>query len=365
MPNFVDKENLPQYKFFHNMLEEKTEYVNIIADFMAANYIFTCSKKNRDLKQYRKSLYLLGRVKKQLPEFLYIREEDQKRCGKDIATKNINLLQKKMERYIDILLALPFFQGDQMTCQIEVDNELLAKLTDGQKEKLYEYDQKSGKYFLKVLSIPKLLLISREVYQQHLQRKLTEIDCEQLGSIMSEDVHYIVNIQEESESETAYMVIKDRQQVHIESMHREKGIEKKYLNSLFEITAEMTSVLLSLLDYLKEIEKIERDRRKYAEKGIWGQGYLKKQRYVQKYVDKNSIKVFDIKNAGSVLESAYFSKKHKDGKSYQKIGYEVMPHARKGHYRRYKSGKTIYVRATFVHKENYRGVQLAHRLNKA
>ena len=89
-----------------------------------------------------------------------------------------------------------------MTCQIEADNELLAKLTKGQKEKLYEYDQKSGKYFSKVLSVPKLLLINREVYQQHLQRNLTEIDCEQLGSMMSEDVHYIVNIQEERQSET-------------------------------------------------------------------------------------------------------------------------------------------------------------------
>ena len=80
---------------------------------------------------------------------------------------------------------------------------------------------------------------------------------------------------------------------------------------------------------------------------------------------KNSIKVFDIKNTDSVLEAAYFSKKYKGSKTYQKVGYEVMPHARKGHYRRYKSGKIIYVRATFVHKEKYRGIQSAHRLNEA
>lgn len=87
MPKFVDKENLPQYKFFHNMLEEKTRHNDIISDFMTANYIFTCSKKKRDLKQYRESLYLLSRVKQQIPEFLYKRVEDQKRCGKDIAKK--------------------------------------------------------------------------------------------------------------------------------------------------------------------------------------------------------------------------------------------------------------------------------------
>lgn len=52
------------------------------------------------------------------------------------------------------------------------------------------------------------------------------------------------------------------------------------------------------------------------------------------------------------------------GLAYRKAGYEVTPHTRKGHYRTYKSGKTVYVKSSIIHKEKYEGIQSAHRLNQ-
>lgn len=67
-----------------------------------------------------------------------------------------------------------------------------------------------------------------------------------------------------------------------------------------------------------------------------------------------------------IKELYYFSTKGRGkGAAYCKIGYEKTPHTRKGHYRRYKSGKIVYVKATVAHKEKYGGIQSAHRINQA
>lgn len=42
----------------------------------------------------------------------------------------------------------------------------------------------------------------------------------------------------------------------------------------------------------------------------------------------------------------------------------MLPHTRRGHYRKYKNGKTVYVKAAIIHKEKYEGIQSAHRLNQ-
>lgn len=366
MPKFVDKENLPQYKYFHNMLKRDADQKEMVANFITANYIFTGLKKKRDMKQYRESLNMLGKVKKQIPEFLYKKEEDQRRCSKDVNTKNLNILHRKMEKYIDILLVLPFFQGSQMNCQIEVDDAILEKLSKAQKERLYEYEPKDGKYYTKVMSIPKLLLINKDLYQQYLLCELSDSDCNELDRLMTEDVHYIINVQDKSQSEFVYMVVKDKREIYVERLHREIGTQREYLKSFSEMPADTTSVLMSLLDYLQEVERLEKERRKFEEKRdtTTENKHIRKQKYSQKYTDKNSIKVFDMKNEKDELEIFYFSKKYGSGGHYRVRGYEVMPHTRKGHYRKYKNGKTVYVRATIVHKETYKGIQSAHRINE-
>lgn len=45
MPKFVDKNNLPQYKYFHNMLERGAKQKEMASDYITADYIFTGPKK--------------------------------------------------------------------------------------------------------------------------------------------------------------------------------------------------------------------------------------------------------------------------------------------------------------------------------
>lgn len=43
----------------------------------------------------------------------------------------------------------------------------------------------------------------------------------------------------------------------------------------------------------------------------------------------------------------------------------MLPHTRRGHYRKYENGKTAYVKAAIIHKEKYEGIQSAHRMNQS
>lgn len=84
-------------------------------------------------------------------------------------------------------------------------------------------------------------------------------------------------------------------------------------------------------------------------------------------MDKNAIKVLDIrdKENGAAFDGGiYYLKRHGNGSSHQAVGYEMPPHTRKGHYRTYKNGKTVYVRSTVIHKEKYEGILSAHRIGQ-
>lgn len=130
----------------------------------------------------------------------------------------------------------------------------------------------------------------------------------------------------------------------------------------------MAAVFLSLLDYLQEMELAEQRRRKYLEDHPRKSEYAGKAIQSQRFVDKNSIKVFDMKQEGSAPDSigaVYFLSKKNSGRGgFRRTGYEMLPHTRKGHYRKYKNGKTIYVKAAIIHKEKYEGIQSAHRMNQ-
>lgn len=52
------------------------------------------------------------------------------------------------------------------------------------------------------------------------------------------------------------------------------------------------------------------------------------------------------------------------GSLHRASGYEMAPHTRKGHYRTYKNGKTVYVQSSVIHKEKYEGLLSAHRINQ-
>ena len=62
-------------------------------------------------------------------------------------------------------------------------------------------------------------------------------------------------------------------------------------------------MLLSLLDYLQEMELAEQRRRKYLEEHPRKSEYGGKAIQSQRFVDKNSIKVFDMKQEGAAQDS--------------------------------------------------------------
>ena len=94
MPKFIDKMNLPQYRYFQDMAVREEERKDMVSDFFTAQH----QLNNGDQRGYRDGLMLLGRVRSRLPDFLYAQEEDREKCRKDMEAKNIRAQMKKMEK---------------------------------------------------------------------------------------------------------------------------------------------------------------------------------------------------------------------------------------------------------------------------
>lgn len=361
MPKFVDKMNFPQYKYFNDMVQQNKERVELVSDYFTAVH----QLQGRNKRDYQDGLAYLGRTKSRLPDFLYSSEEDRKRCREDISTRNIKALGKKLGKYMDILLALHYFQGMPITRKQFLDEKTAESIPKSQLCRMYQYDERKKKFYTEFKSVPKLVLVNGNLYEKYLFREFSEKEQERLYGLIAKDVHYIVSVQSGSQSETAYMVGKEDQKLSIEELSK-TGCVKREVKAASLIGEEnCTAVLLSLLDYLVEIEKADAVRQKAP--GPEGQPYSGKWRRCQKYIDKNSIKVFDVKNADGAehLETEVFRFKKKNASlgSAGKAGYEMIPHTRKGHYRRYRNGKVVYVRSSIIHKEKYEGIQSAHRIN--
>lgn len=361
MSKFVDKMNLPQYKYFNDMVQQDKDRVELVSDYFTAVH----QLQGRNKREYQDGLVYLGRTKSRLPDFLYSSEEDRKRCREDISTRNIKALNKKLEKYIDILLVLHFFQGMPIIRKQFLDEKKAESVPDGQLRRMYKYDERKKKFYTEFKSVPKLVLVNGNLYEKYLLREFSEKEQERLYSLIAKDVHYIMSVQNDSQSETAYMIGKENQKLFIEMLSKTGHIKWEVKAASLLGKENCTAVLLSLLDYLVEIEKTEVVRRKAP--GPEGQSYTGKWRRCQKYIDKNSIKVFDMKNADAAehleMEVFRFKKKNASLGSARRAGYEMVPHTRKGHYRRYRNGKVVYVRSSIIHKEKYEGIQSAHRIN--
>lgn len=362
MPKFVDKMNLPQYKYFNDMVQQNEERIELVSDYFTAVHLL----QNKNKRDYLDGLVFLGRIKSGLPGLLYSSEEDQKRCRQDISTQNFKVLSKKLEKYIDILLALHFFQGMPICRNQFLDEKAAEAIPEGQLRRMYKYDEKEKKFYTEFQSIPKLVLINGNLYEKYLLREFSEKEQERLYSLIAKDVHYIVSVQSDSQSETAYMIGKENHKLSIEVLSKTGCIKREVKIAALVGKENCTAVLLSLLDYLVEIEKAEEIRRKAPDRE--GQSYSGKWSRSQKYIDKNSIKIFDMKNANAAesfeMEVFRFKKKNASLGSKRKVGYEMIPHTRKGHYRRYRNGKVVYVRSSVIHKEKYEGIQSAHRISE-
>lgn len=361
MSKFIDKRNLPQYKYFNDMVQQDEDRVELVSDYFTAVH----QLQGRNKREYQDGLAYLGRTKSRLPDFLYSSEEDRERCREDLSTRNIKALNKKLGKYIDILLVLHFFQGMPIARKQFLDEKTAESIPESQLRRMYQYDERKKKFYTEFKSVPKLVLVNGNLYEKYLLREFSEKEQERLYGLIAKDVHYIVSVQSDSQSETVYMVGKENQKLSIEVLSKTEYVKREAGAASLPGKEDCTAVLLSLLDYLIEIEKADAVRRKAPDPE--GQSYSGKWRRCQKYIDKNSIKVFDMKNADDAehleMEVFRFKKKNASLGSARRAGYEMAPHTRKGHYRRYRNGKVVYVRSSIIHKEKYEGIQSAHRIN--
>ncbi|MBT9775901.1 hypothetical protein GPL15_05205 [Clostridium sp. MCC353] len=351
----MDKMNLPQYKYFNNMMVKKEAIQDLVSDALTGEMLLRRNGK----KERSEGFFLLTKSRKQIAEFLYRQEEDQKRCRQELAVKDIRQLQRTMDWYLDTLMILPYFQGLAMEKKRFLTGEAQSSLKEGELARRYKLDKETGKYYVPYTSVPELLLIKESLHRGYCQSMFDDRAKEGLERLVSEDVHYIINVQGSSQEEVAYIAGKE-DGLYIQSLDHKNGTKKIFVEKLLSEQNDMTAVLLCLQDYLQEIELAEKQRHSYSELLPDKGGHEKKQDRCERFIDKNQIKVFDIKD-GNGLSGYYLGLS--GGSLQRSIGYEVTPHIRKGHYRTYKNGKTVYVRASIVHKEKYEGIQSAHRMN--
>lgn len=84
MSKYIEKLNLPQYKYFNDMLSKDEERKKLIADCLTAGHLVT----SRNKREHQEGLVLLARSKAKLADFIYVLEEDKKRCRADLSVKN-------------------------------------------------------------------------------------------------------------------------------------------------------------------------------------------------------------------------------------------------------------------------------------
>lgn len=364
MAKYVDKANLPQYKYYNNMLENQSVRKQLISDLLAAEMMLERGNK----KERSQAFMTLATNKKRLADFIYSREEDQKRCLKDLAGRNMKQLQKRIDLYLDTLLMIPFFQGQYEKKRHYVEEPAVSSIPPYKRNHRYQYDSEKEQYYIEYECVPKLLLINEHLYEEYGFYEMTETDRERLECLVTEDVHYIINVQGSSGADCAYLVEQD-QGLCIKMLDRCKGVRSLSVEKLVGKRDEVTAVFLSLLDYLEEMECAMQKRHKYLEEHPGQAEPVNKAGQSQRFVDKNSIKVFDMKAEGNDTRSVgavhFLCKKSSGRGGFRRIGYEMLPHTRRGHYRKYKNGKTVYVKAAIIHKDKYEGIQSAHRINQS
>ena len=361
MSKFIDKMNLPQYRYFQDMLQNEEEWRNLISDAVAG--IQTMKSSNKKVRV--EGLLLFSKAARRIPEFLYRLDEDQKQCRLQLGTKDKKKQEKELEHYLDLLLALPSFQGKPVNRQEFVSDEMQKALAEGQPPSRYKLDKKTGRYYLPYTSVPKLLLVNGALFEAKLTQSLTSQAKEDLEGLLSRDVHYIICVQSGDQSEKAYLVKLDEKPVL--RILEKQGCTEMPVEKLISQQNDLTAVLLCLQEYLQEIRLAENQRRRFREDHPDNIRHSPKDKMYPKFEDKNAIKVFDLKDGSSLGGfdgGIFYLKRNGDGLAYRKAGYEMAPHTRKGHYRTYKNGKTVYVKSAVIHKEKYEGIQSAHRINQ-
>lgn len=360
MPKFIDKMNLPQYRYFHDMTQKERESRELVAEALAGEHIMWGTNKRDRIE----GMMMFNRVVRQIPEFLYCLEEDQERCRKELAVTDLKQKQKRLDGYLDMMLALPIYQGNVVIRQQFISREMQETMTAEQLARKYKVDKGTGRYYLPYSSVPKLLLVSEKLFQEKGEVVFTEEDKKKLERLIPKDVHYIICVQSESQSESSYLAeMKDGETV-IQKLERQR-CSRIPINKFLLKQNDLTAVLLCLQDYLMEVKLADEQRKKFQAEHPDRADHPSKETRYPKYTDKDAIKAFDISGRERVsgFDGGIFYLK-RNGSSHRASGYEMAPHTRKGHYRTYKNGKTVYVQSSVIHKEKYEGILSAHRVNQ-
>ena len=347
MAKYIDKENLPQYKYFNNFVNRNDELMDVVSDLITWQ---TMMERKGDRHSMIDAHMMFERARKRMPEFVYKDEDDRKTCMDDFkARRNIN-------NYISLLLILPFIQG-----RVSEDKVFISDTIAKKSGKRYQYDEKNGRYYYEIPQVPKLLLINNELYDNY--KDFKDIDNEIIEKIienMDKTVNYIINIQHEEVAEYSYYVsLKSEKGIEIHRIGKfsfadycSKSIKKKTM------TNDMKTMLYCLLDYLIEYKKLESKKKKYVHNE---NSSNIKETVSSKFISKSSVKVFDLKKDDEQLEAYRYTKRNVAG---WLKGYAKSPHTRRGHIRKLKNGKEVYVRASVIHKDRFDSIESAHRINQ-
>ena len=98
MSKYVDKMNLPQYRFYNHMVGEGEERKELVSDLLTAEMILERGSK----KERSQALITLATKKKRLADFIYSQEEDRKRCLKDLTGRDMKQFRKRLDHYLDM-----------------------------------------------------------------------------------------------------------------------------------------------------------------------------------------------------------------------------------------------------------------------
>lgn len=192
MAKFVDKQNLAQYKYFNNLVGKDDMVKDIASNYIVGDHQLSNRLVQNNPREYRDSLLMLNKGKRDLPGALYSLKEDQERCYNEIFYGSARQIRQNANRYIDMLLFVHFFQGERIGRSVEADPEMLEGLSEREKNRKYEFNREDGKFYSSFFSVPKLVLVNKDLFTQHLERDLTEEDMESLGAMLPRDVHYFM-----------------------------------------------------------------------------------------------------------------------------------------------------------------------------
>ena len=128
------------------MVGRDSEMNELVSLYTAGDFQLTENRVHNNPKERRISLLMLNKAKHKIAPFLYASKEDQEKCRKELTVRNVKQASQNGERYINLIMALRFFQGEGMKREEEIEPNILERLSESEKKRKYVYRKEDGKY---------------------------------------------------------------------------------------------------------------------------------------------------------------------------------------------------------------------------